>query len=266
MKNTRYKKASSRIVQRRKKRHYASLVLKIGLPIIFLIGVIFILRADFLQVESFDVLGTETVKSESIKNIAINFTSGNYFFLIPKSNILFLNKEKLVNTLLSEFPRLEKVKIGKQFFNNIVELKVIERSADFLWCSLEDKCFLMDKNGLVFEKAEILGNRLVFRGILEGSPVMQNFATTEKIQNYLKLIEHFRTANVDVLSINIESSDKAIANTTMGEIFFSPNESDLSLIAQNVVLLINETKSKNPTAKFQYIDARFGNKMFYKLY
>jgi hypothetical protein len=276
----RYKKASSRIAKRGKIKRIFVLFLKIGLPVTFLIGLIFLLRANFLQVKSFEILGAETIQQTDIKNAAANFIAGNNFFIIPKSNILFLNKENLSKVLLSKFDRLEKVKIIKHFLNGSVELSLTERKADFLWCSETDSCFFMSKDGLVFEQSDIVGatfeaskvfgieplNKIIFRGILTGDPLMKNFATPAEIENYLKLIKIFNDAGFDISSINIETSDRAVAKSSTGDIIFNPDEADLSEVAQNTILLIKETKSKNPTARFNYIDARFGNKLFYKLY
>jgi cell division septal protein FtsQ len=245
------------------------LSLKIGLPVAVLVGLIFLLRANFLQVKSFEVLGAETISQESIKNTASGFVAGNQFFLIPRSDILLLNKNKLASALLSKFGRIEKVEVNKKIFSESIELKITERKADFLWCSLQDECFFMTKEGFIFEKFDAtptLIDKIIFRGLLEGNPLMKNFATPEKMQNYSNLIDTFKNANFEVSSINIESSDRALAKTNIGDVIFNPEEADLSLVAQNTILLINETKNKNPSARFQYIDARFGNKLFYKLY
>jgi hypothetical protein len=265
MHKSRYKKASSRIAKRSRIKRNFGLFLKIGLPIALLIGLIFLLRADFLQVKSFEVVGAETVQPTEIKNVATNFISGNNLFFIPKSNILFLNKQKLTALLLSNFKRLEKVEVNKKYLSKSVQLNVTERKADFVWCSPSSECFLMTKDGLVFEKSGETGGKLIFTGLLEGDPLMKNFATSPKIQNYLKLVEIFKEGSIEVISINIESSDKAVAKTSIGDVIFNPEEIDLSLVAQNAILLINEVKGKNPSAKFNYIDARFDNKFFYKL-
>lgn len=272
--HSRYKKASSKIAKRNKARRILGLVLKIGLPVAFLAGLVFLLRADFLQVKNFKVSGTETVSSESIKNIASNFISGDNFFIIPKSNILFLNKQQLAAALTSQLGRLQKVDVNKQFLSESIDLKVVERKGDFLWCSPEESCFFMTKDGLVFASSAEAGakeetdmkNKLIFRGILEGDPLMKSFATPAKIQNYLKFVEVLKGAGFEVSTINIESSDKATAKSNVGDIIFNPEEANLPLVAQNVVLLINDVKGKNPSAQFNYIDARFGNKVFYKLY
>ena len=126
----------------------------------------------------------------------------------------------------------------------------------------------MSKDGLVFESysAEATRGKVIFGGILDGDPLMKNFATPEKMQNYSNLIRVFKEAGFEVSSINIESSDKAVAKIEIVDIIFNPEEENLSLTAENVVLLINELKSKNSSTTFNYIDARFNNKIFYKLY
>lgn len=272
MYNTRYKKSSSRIAKRNNARRVFGLVLKIGLPIVFLVGVIFVLRADFLQVKNIEVLGAENISGEEIKVTVQNWTSGSRFLVIPKTNILFLRKQKLAETLISAFPRLEKVEIKKQYFNKGIALQINERGADFLWClpvqtgASSEECFYMNKSGLIFERAQNLESKFVFRGVVTGDPIMQTFATADKIQIYLNFIDIFQKAGFETTYINIESSDKAVAGVSVGEVFFNPEETDLTAVAQNVLLLIDEIKAKNSDAMFEYVDARFGNKMFYKLY
>lgn len=269
MKNSRYKKASSRITRRNKLRNFFSLFLKIGLPVAILLGLIFLLRADFLQVKSFEIVGSETISTEILKNTAQSLTLGNKLFLIPKSNLILLNKNNLANVLLSNFSRIEKIEINKKVFSQKVELKIKEKKADFLWCSEQNECFNMTKDGLVFENTEDVKGKIIFRGILEGNPLMKNFATSAKMQNYENFISVFKNAGFEISSINMESSDKAVAKTNinnfMSDIIFNPEEKDISLVAQNTILLIKETLTKNSSAHFNYIDSRFGNKIFYKL-
>ncbi|MFH0804226.1 MAG: hypothetical protein V1896_01340 [Candidatus Zambryskibacteria bacterium] len=268
MYKSKYKKASSKIAKRNKTRRYAGLFLKISVPVIFIVGIVFLLRSNFLQVKSFEVLGANSISQESIKNTASAFISGNKLLFIPRSDILFLNKDKLATALLSNFTRIEKVTVNKNFFSKNITLSLTERQADFLWCSPTGECFNMTKDGLVFEKsnfAEASSDKISFRGSLEGNPLMKNFATPAEMQNYLKLLKFFKDAGFEISSVNIESADKAVARSNVGDIIFNPGEADLSIPAQNAILLINETRNKNPSALFNYIDARFGNKMFYKL-
>jgi hypothetical protein len=277
MYKSKYKKASAKIAQRNKTRKIFSLFLKASLPTAILIGLVFLARADFLQVKSFDVVGVQALSQDQIKNVAASFISGNKFFFIPKSNIFLINKDKLATVLMAKFGRLENVDVGKEFLGGKIDIKVQERTSDFLWCmsaqagSPQDQCYFMDSNGLIFEKSDFVpmqGKSLsvIFRGILQGDPLKQNFATPDKMKNYVDLIGTLEAAKFDVNSINIESTDKGVTKTSVGDIVFDPQDQNLTLTAQNVIVLINDIKSKNPDVLFNYIDARFGTKIYYKLF
>jgi cell division septal protein FtsQ len=240
--------------------------LKIGAPVAVIVGIIFLLRADFLQVKNLAVIGTQEVSQTQIKIAVQNYLAGNKFFVIPKSNIFFINKNQLAGVLLSDFTRIEKVNINKQFFDKGIEFNISERSSDFLWCNSE--CYFMTKNGLVFQSQPTLASRdkIIFTGILQGDPLMKNFATSEQMQKYLKFIDAFKNAQIEIISINVESEDKATVKTNIGDIIFNPQDSDIVISAQNAIVLVNNLKAKNPSIRFNYIDTRFGNKMFYKLF
>lgn len=279
MYKSRYNKASSRIAKRNKTRKNFGLFFKIGFPIVFIVCLILLLRADFLQVKSFEVFNAQALSQDDLKNTAASFISGNKFFVLPKSNIFFVDKEKLSTLFLDKFPRLETININKQFFSNYIEFTVTERGADYLWCSASGECFFMSNNGLIFEKAPFSEseylvssvswlepkNHFIFKGVLTDNPIMRNFVSLDKMQSYEKFVELFKKAGVEIMSIDIESFDKAVAKTSVGDIFFDPEEVDFSEPVKNAVLLINEERAKNPNVKFNYIDTRFGNKMFYKL-
>ncbi|MBN2094076.1 MAG: hypothetical protein JW740_01770, partial [Candidatus Zambryskibacteria bacterium] len=197
---------------------------------------------------------------------------------IPKSNIVFFDKNFLTSILLSQNSRIEKIEINRDFFLRNVTVSIIERQADYLWCSDSGDCFFMNKNGLVFKRAPFTEsefllssvnylepkNRIIFRGVLNENPLLENFTSSEQMQKYIEMLSNFKAVDIEIFSISSEAPDKAIANSSLGNVIFNPQE-DLVLIAQNVILLVEEIKSKNPEAIFDYIDTRFGNKLFYKL-
>lgn len=275
---SRYNKASSKIARRRKKREKFFLFLKIAVPIIFSAGAIWLLRVDFLQVKDFEAVGNEVISTESLKNVALHFVSGNKFLFIPKTNILFLSKSDLSAVLLSDFSGIEKINANKEFFSRKIKLEIFERKEDFIWCSENNRCFSMTKDGLVFSSiAEILtgdnqdkSNKIIFRGILSGDPILKSFAPHQKMQGFKNLADSFTNAGFKAISINIESSEKGILKTIINnresEIIFNPNAGDFSSVAENALLLIKEIRAKNAKAFFKYIDTRFGNKIFYKIY
>lgn len=229
------------------------------MPVFLLVSMILLLRADFLQIKSVEVTGNVSIQKEEVEKLVLEEISGQYFFVFPKSNYFFVKKEKLVQKILGDLSRTESVKINKNF-NGILEISIKERQGDFVWCSTADNqtCYLMSKDGSVFVEAqpeEILA-KIIFRGDL----------TTKNsiFSNYLKAIDILQNAKFEVYEVDVELGDKAVFKTDIGDIFLNPEE-DLSISTPNAVILINEVRTKNPSAYFNYIDARFGNKVFYKL-
>jgi hypothetical protein len=190
---------------------------------------------------------------------------GNYYLFIPKSNMLFFDENKLSSEILDKFKRVENLEISTNVDGSL-SINLKERVGQYLWCSIESKCFLMSDDGLVFVEAggEEMQGKLAFRGGITGNPLMQHFADGDKMKNYLGAVKVLNDASLTINFINQELKDKASFSTNIGDIILNPEE-NMSLSAKNAVLLIEETRVKNPSAVFNYIDARFGNKMFYKL-
>jgi hypothetical protein len=286
MYKSRYKRGPSKIEKRRKTKRNFRLVLGIGLPVAVFAGIIFLLQANFMQVRSFEISGAQTMPTEDIKTASSNFISGSNFFVVPKSNILFLNKNQLASALLSKFGRLQKVDVSKNFFGGKIDLKITERKPDYVWCSVHYDCYYMTSDGFIFEKineslsdsqiagttsgspltlsTEIAG-KIIFKGEIESDPLMKKFSTPGKMKIYSDFIASLKNRGINVYSINIESPDKATASTDLCEIIFNPEATDLNSAAENAILLIKDIKSKKPSAQFEYLDVRFGNKIFYKL-
>lgn len=268
MYKSRYKTVSRRGFGKRKAKNFFSLFVKIGLPIALLVGFFSLARADFLQIKDFEINGGRDVNKEDIKKLGFDFISGEKFF-IPNSNIILFDKDKFVLEALSKFTRLKEVEVNKSIFNGKIEINILEREGKFLWCASSSDCFIMTDNGLVFERAAtttsiVFAGQPVFYGILEGNPIMQNFASAEVMKNYESFLEVSKTSGIQVYSIKAESEDRSVAETNKGQIIFNPQE-DLSVVAENIALLISEIKSKTPDVELEYLDARFGNKIFYKL-
>lgn len=264
-----YNSASSRIAQRRRTRKFFWKFLIIFLAIIFFAGAVFLLRANFSQIKNFEISGAEAIPPEEVVKSASNFISGNGLLVIPRSNIFLLNKEKLANEILRSFPRIQSAEIEKNFFRRSISISISERKADFLWCSYSNECFFMSQSGLIFEKISDpnfdLNSKMIFRGKIEGDPLMKNFASPESMKGFSDFIKILGNNGIQTSEINFESVDKAVAETGSGKIFFNPDETDLTASATNAALLLKEVLDKNPETRFEYIDTRFGNKIFYKL-
>lgn len=261
---SRYKKASTRIGRRRKLKHIFFISVKIGLPLIFLISIIFLLRSDFLQIEQVSVVGNKEVLPEEVVVVTESFMSQKRFLFVPNTNYLFLSKDNLEKIILDSFPRIESVDITKKL-NNILEIEINERVGDFIWCTRENECYLMSKNGLIFSKADqidLLG-KIIFKGNVSSDPILKYYSEEGLMNKFLGVIDYFKNLPFDLVSLELEASNKLTLSTGVGLIILNPEE-DLESQLQNAVVLISELRSEEDVS-FEYVDSRFGNKMYYKI-
>ena len=253
--DSRYKKASNRIVRRRKLRHLYSISLKVGIPLVIIFCMFYLVNADFLQINNIVVRGNSSVESDSIVEVSKNYISQKKYFLFPKSNYLTLSKSELQDLLLNAFPRIENVNISKKI-NRTLEIDIKERVGQYIWCSVSDDCYLMSSNGLVFTKADSLDalSKIVFKGVIDGDPVMKYFTDEESMKRYLNIVSRFKDKSIEVTEMKVEYSNKLSLTTGVGLIILNPEE-DMDRQATNILLLIEDNSQKG-NKNFEYIDAR----------
>ncbi len=261
-----YSKPSLRIAERNNRRRKFYFYIKILLFLIFIVGAIFLFRADFLKVKKIEIYGLVTIQEDEIINKVKNLIEGNVFFIFPRSNMVLIDDDKIVNSIKSINNRIETVDIDTKI-NNILKINIKERESGYIWCSFAYDCFLMDISGLIFDtsaKSEKDG-KLVFYGRIRTDPIMQKFASKEELDLFAKLSQILKENKINVLSINTDQFDKTYLITDIGDIILNLEDKEILKSIDNVLVLIENHQSKNPNTLFNYIDARFGNKLFYKL-
>lgn len=262
---SRYKKASTRIGRRRKMRDILLILFRVSVPILIMSAVVYFARADFLKVKNFTVNGGIFISNKSIEEVLWDYTSGEKYLFIPKSNILLLSKKNLKNYITDYFPRIENINISKKI-NGSVVVDITEKDAEYVWCHSEKNCFLMQSDGVVYDHArenEII-ERVKFYGKIEGNPIGAIYDTEAKMLEYSNMIKLLLNYSIKVKHIQYVNNQKVLVGTEFGDIFIDP-QFQMTNQMTNALILYSDTINKNENASFDYIDARFGKKIFYKL-
>ena len=256
---------STKLGKRRRKRRLFKIWLSLFLFVVLVVGFAFLMRQPFLQVKSINIVGTVSIDGASVKNLVNKSLEGNYFGILPRSNILFLDSKNIENTLLESFAKIDEVDVVSKP-NGDINVEIKERQAIAVWCSTSEQCFLVDMEGFLYARAssaDTIG-KLIFGGNIEGEPLKSRFASSEEMNGFIGFTNELKVFGINSTKLRIESKDKAVLETSIGKIFVAPLEKDYKEIAENVHLLLKEEKKKNPEVYFEYIDMRFGNKLFYK--
>jgi len=232
--------------------------------LILIFGTIWLIFfSPYLKIKfiSFEIKDYPLVKiDENELKIEINKILSEKFYFLTFDNILFFPKEKINNFLLSD-KKIEKFEIKRKFPNEIkIKIFAWQPIAIFSW---HDRYSLLNKNGEIIKDIEI------GEAILTNLPIIYN--KTEKGMAaipFISLFDFLKKTNGFNFKINsIEIIEEKNFLTYQGitsekwKIYFDPNI-NLNEQINNLQLVIQEKISDRKN--LQYIDLRFGNRVFYK--
>ncbi len=255
-------RASSRIASRNKFRHQMLVGFRIFLLLCFISFLIFFLRTEKLQIQNVEVFGVVESEAREVRLAALAFLAKPKLAIVPGTHTLFINEDALAKYLKQKSQSIEQLEVSTEIWNRKVQISLLEYSADFLWCRGEAECFNMTKDGLVFERSSESGGKLIFKGLLEGEPVSQKFATPERMREFAEIATLLASKNMSVSLIEIVSLHKGVMKTLGCDIVFDP-EGKIVEQVKNAITVI-EDLALHGEADVEYVDARFGNKVFYK--
>ncbi len=265
----------------RSRRRYLSLFL----AALALILIVFLVEAPWLRVQTVAVSGNKVVPTSEIVALVESLTAGRYFYLIPKNHILWYPTESVRAGLLSVIPRLHNVSVYRQGFT-AVEVAVEERSPLALWCVGEsrDKCFFIDQAGLVYAPAPWFSSALFFEVRATSAPAVLPAEPVPAI--HLLKLARFAEAGQALLGSSTSTATRFESAELLpaGDAAFTVRQygigaplswqlrlnldQDLLIAGRNLASVWHSNAFQKEfgakRGRLEYIDIRFGNKVFYK--
>ncbi len=257
------------------------------LIILVLIVAIILALANWskLRINQVVVEGAQIVKAEEITVETKNFLAGQVLPLVPKNHLWWYPAGKLQADLMTKFPRLASVKTFAEWPGQ-VSVVVTEREPTLLYCGL-DRCTFIDQTGRAYAPAPTFspGVFLTWSAstTLPALPFDLTTATSasrliaaQKIFNkvfiLLKLPEwrvnkFEQTPDNDFIFWVEAKTGSTTSLTNKWRILINQDTSpfDLGENLHTALSSILETKKITHLPKLDYVDLRFGKKVFYKL-
>ncbi len=292
---------SPRILELKKKKKKA-----IRNKVLFFIGLILILSTLFvlftrwkeININSLDISGNKILDDENIRKVVEKNLEGYYLWFIPKSNTFLYPKRAIQKELKEKFKRIEDLNIDV-VNNQILKVYVKERKAVYTWCgesiesfgvsehldistseSVLDKCYFLNEDGYIFDKAPYFSGEVYFRFF---GKLIDQKDTTNPVGSYFEpeIFNKILFLKDNIASLNLDS--QAFVSKENGDLEFylssknslkdSPKiifkrEADYVKLAENLHSAITSeplsTSIKEKYNTLNYIDLRFGNKIYYK--
>lgn len=274
------RRIKTKLTIRRRKIFIFKFVFLIILTIILIILAVWFFRLELTKITSILVFGNEITQEEKLVGIADKYLEGEYFYLIPKSNIFLYPKDKIKEEIFFEFPRIKDVNIEYKNLHTI-SIEVFERKPLSLYCGKDfveieentENCYFMDEEGILFSKAPDFSGNIFFKyfGDLDVkpkfphlSPLGSRYMNIEKFRGFRLFIESFQDLNIKPITLNKNDEfDFTLLFEDGTKIIFRQDQ-ELAMILDNLESVLEAESIKNTNKQLDYIDLRFGNKIYYK--
>ena len=279
----RQKFTSPKVIQERKKRLRIRLLLWTGLCIAVLLLISQLFRIPQTLITRISFSGNRVISQGELFKIVEQELEGSYLLLAPKQSAFLYPKQLIRQKILEQFPRIKNVSIALEGFKRL-KIRITERKTNALWCDSQTKdmrktaeCVFVDSDGYAFAPAiESFGSAYITYYTPQPQDTMRHSVIeADEFHLLQKLTQNLKTLKLTVTSIAIDDSKIEIAvrfrdpltgSMTASRILFSREESyEESFETLKTILESKEFKENTISlATLEYIDIRFGNKVYYK--
>jgi hypothetical protein len=284
---------SQEIKKRKNKILINKILFFLSVFVFIFIVLIFLSHLNKLEIKKVEVSGVKILDSREVSlQIENHINKKTYFF--SKKNVFLYPKNK-IKRILYQNPRIEKVNISRRDFDTLyVEIK--ERGNQYVWCgdffvpenveSLDTECFFVDSSGVVMDRAPYFSGGIYLKlfGVLNES-FLDSYDRKNKTKHkifmqkdfgqIIYLYESLRTLDgVDIFAFEENAQNEIVFylrplknNKKIPKIIFNKNDSFEKMLLNTEAIFNTNSfieKFKNNYINFEYLDLRYGNKVYYK--
>ena len=254
----------------RKRRRFVRLAA--GL-IVFLLftssGLVGLTYLSSLQIKDVAVSGAQTLSSGTVETFARDRLSGEYWYVFSKSNIFLYPKQQIAADLIKAYPVLASADVHAVDFHTIA-VNLVEREPRALWCTQDERCLFMDENGVAYGEAPTFSEPvyLSYYGTTTGEALPKQYLTPEQFQSLSALVDALaqKISDSAIVAVDVDTNkDVSVRFANSFTLRFALSDAGGDIFERFSLALTSEPMKAHKLSDFQYLDLRFGDKLYYKL-
>jgi hypothetical protein len=238
------------------------------LSIIFIyILVSFLSFQTFAQIRTINLTGLKRLDSKKVLVDIEKITHATRFGSISANTPLTIPHALIETTLRVKYPQIHTITFPQLFTKDVYTIKIVEKEIAGVWCADEvraDTCFYVDHTGFLFEQGALGFGTLRITGGVQDKRVMSTIG------------EGFFT-QLDELAQGVQVLSMTPAHVHMSD---DGHEIDMALLSGLHIRMmttvstketlrylksaLNSSTFRDKLGLIEYIDLRYGNRIFYK--
>lgn len=223
-----------------------------------------------LQVAKIIVSGAQDVPEALVRLYAETVLYDGLLHPFSRTNIFLYPKTAVERTIETSIPRVASVSVRRDtLFAQAVRVTVSERVAHARWCATESSaCYLLDANGFVYAESSLSddGEGYEYRGGLDEvrSPIGQTFLPS-RLREVETLLKVLTERGYRPFGASVESERDYIVFLESGALLKLAFGEDVSVTIKHLESVFATGELKGRIAEMEYVNLRFGNRVYYKL-
>ncbi len=246
-----------------------------GLIFFMVVGLLaYIAHRPELTITEVELTGGVLVTQAEVEAHTLEYIQGAYLWVFPIRNAFWYPKGQLEKYLLESFKRIDTIDVHLTNFNTL-QVDIEEKKPFATWCdksSAVPKCFFMDENSAIFAEAPSFSGDAYFKyfGLVSGEqPLGQYYlASTTQFQSLVKMVELAKKLSLRPQYLEATGKDEfSMVISGGGKIYFDL-ANPISETIENFEALLKTAPfagMEHENLPIDYIDLRFGNKLYYIL-
>jgi cell division septal protein FtsQ len=257
---------------RRRRARFAWLFALLVLLALLVYGVHWASYLPRLNIAAVEVSGASAVSAGLIEQYADSHLHDGSYHFFSHSNIFVYPKAALARDIVADFPGIRAAEVSRDgIVSNTLSIRVEERAPFAQWCE-GPSCYIFDDSGFLYapydaSSTAALPNGYVFFGALASStaPVGQTFIPGHMpgVVALLNILQ--QQTGLSPRTITIEGEQDLRIEFSEGFELKASFGADASTLARNLKLVFGSDALQGREGDIEYIDLRFGDRVFYKL-
>ncbi len=256
----------------RKRRMRARILIALGSVVAVVVVAIVVSALSYLPrftITQVAVTGTDAMSPDTIKEYAEARIGNAGHPFISQSDIFFYPKAEIEQAIRAGFPRVADVHISRaSMLAQAVTVVVTERKPYAKWCD-GGNCFVLDSTGFIFAEgaSSMAATPVVFSGPLQAatsSPIGQ-YVAPGHFNELSTLIQRLAETSLAPTSIQSDASADYAVTLADGLIVRASYGQDADTLVRNLQLILSSEPLKSKESSVEYVDLRFGNRVFYQM-
>jgi cell division septal protein FtsQ len=235
-------------------------------------GVHWVSYLPFLNIASIEVSGAHDIPTELVRTYADSVIHDGSYHFLSRSNIFLYPKQALARDIVADFPGIHAAEVSRDgVFSQRLSIRIEERQPFAQWCEGES-CFVLDDGGYIYSSLDAsstapLPNAYIFSGPLASStpPIGQTFIPGHMPGVVALLTILQQQTGLVPQTISVADEQDFTIHFVSGFDLKASFGADAATLARNLRLVLGSDALAGKEDQVEYIDLRFGDRVFYKL-